>query len=323
MFLNARGGRLTRQGVWGVLKKRARAAGLEDRVHPHVLRHSCATHMLAHGADIRVVQELLGHVSIATTQLYTKVSLGAPPRGLRAGASARRAVAAGSNLVGVPNDASTVDYRALLEEERGISCAKLDELGVGGASLTYDSNFADSSQVTAERGEVEALAGQLRETLDERGAGPGQARATAATASARTAGSPSTRCGSRPSRRRATASTAPRSTDRAVAVSNPWGPRARTGPRRRQGLEPAHRRLDHRRGRRGGRARAHPPHQHRSRSCSVCALIPSVILHEVSHGAVALAFGDDTAKRAGRLTLNPIPHIDPFGTIILPVLLVL
>ncbi len=75
VFLNARGGRLTRQGVWGVLKKRARAAGLEDRVHPHVLRHSCATHMLAHGADIRVVQELLGHASIATTQLYTKVTL--------------------------------------------------------------------------------------------------------------------------------------------------------------------------------------------------------------------------------------------------------
>jgi Zn-dependent protease len=54
-----------------------------------------------------------------------------------------------------------------------------------------------------------------------------------------------------------------------------------------------------------------------------CALVPSVILHEVSHGALALAFGDDTAKRAGRLTLNPIRHIDPFGTIILPVLLIL
>jgi integrase/recombinase XerD len=76
VFLNARGGRLTRQGIWGVLEKRARAVGLQDRVHPHVLRHSCATHMLAHGADIRVVQELLGHVSIATTQIYTKVSLG-------------------------------------------------------------------------------------------------------------------------------------------------------------------------------------------------------------------------------------------------------
>jgi integrase/recombinase XerD len=74
VFLNARGGRLTRQGIWGVLKKRARLAGLEDKVHPHVLRHSCATHMLAHGADIRVVQELLGHVSIATTQAYTRVT---------------------------------------------------------------------------------------------------------------------------------------------------------------------------------------------------------------------------------------------------------
>ncbi|MGH7734853.1 MAG: tyrosine-type recombinase/integrase, partial [Gemmatimonadales bacterium] len=74
VFLNMRGGRLTRQGVWTVLRKRARAAGLGERVHPHVLRHSCATHMLAHGADIRVVQELLGHVSIATTQAYTRVT---------------------------------------------------------------------------------------------------------------------------------------------------------------------------------------------------------------------------------------------------------
>ncbi|MHB8680958.1 MAG: site-specific tyrosine recombinase [Acidimicrobiales bacterium] len=74
VFLNTRGGRLSRQGVWVALKKRARLAGLEDKVHPHVLRHSCATHMLAHGADIRVVQELLGHVSIATTQAYTRVT---------------------------------------------------------------------------------------------------------------------------------------------------------------------------------------------------------------------------------------------------------
>lgn len=55
----------------------------------------------------------------------------------------------------------------------------------------------------------------------------------------------------------------------------------------------------------------------------VGALVPSVILHEVSHGVVALAFGDDTAKRAGRLTLNPLPHVDPFGTIMLPLLLAL
>jgi DnaK suppressor protein len=67
----------------------------------------------------------------------------------------------------VPNDASTVDYRALLEEERSDLVAKLDELGLGVGGLTYDSNFADSSQVTAERGEVEALGAKLRETLTE------------------------------------------------------------------------------------------------------------------------------------------------------------
>ena len=54
---------------------RARAVGLGDKVHPHVLRHSCATHMLARGADVRVVQELLGHASVATTQVYTKVTV--------------------------------------------------------------------------------------------------------------------------------------------------------------------------------------------------------------------------------------------------------
>lgn len=74
VFLNSRGGRLTRQGAWGVVRRYAVATGLADRVHPHVLRHSCATHMLAHGADIRVVQELLGHSTIATTQRYTKVT---------------------------------------------------------------------------------------------------------------------------------------------------------------------------------------------------------------------------------------------------------
>jgi integrase/recombinase XerD len=75
LFINARGGRLTRQGAWEVITKRAAAAGLSDKVHPHVLRHSCATHMLARGADIRVVQELLGHSSVATTQIYTRVTV--------------------------------------------------------------------------------------------------------------------------------------------------------------------------------------------------------------------------------------------------------
>jgi len=74
VFLNARGGRLSRQGAWDVLRRYARRVGLEGRVSPHVLRHSCATHMLDHGADIRAVQELLGHSSISTTQVYTLVS---------------------------------------------------------------------------------------------------------------------------------------------------------------------------------------------------------------------------------------------------------
>ncbi|MHB8218798.1 MAG: site-specific tyrosine recombinase XerD [Acidimicrobiales bacterium] len=74
VFLNVRGGRLSRQGAYGILRKRALQAGLGEKVSPHALRHSCATHMLAHGADIRVVQELLGHASVSTTQLYTKVT---------------------------------------------------------------------------------------------------------------------------------------------------------------------------------------------------------------------------------------------------------
>lgn len=74
VFLNRRGGgRLTRQAVWQMLKARAAPLGIDDRLSPHVLRHSCATHMLDGGADIRMVQELLGHASIATTQIYTKV----------------------------------------------------------------------------------------------------------------------------------------------------------------------------------------------------------------------------------------------------------
>ena len=74
VFLNARGGRLSRQGAWTIVHRYGDKVGLGERLTPHVLRHSCATHMLDHGADIRVVQELLGHASIATTQVYTKVS---------------------------------------------------------------------------------------------------------------------------------------------------------------------------------------------------------------------------------------------------------
>lgn len=74
LFLNTRGGRLSRQGAWAVVRSYGDRVGLGSRLTPHVLRHSCATHMLEHGADIRVVQELLGHASVATTQVYTKVT---------------------------------------------------------------------------------------------------------------------------------------------------------------------------------------------------------------------------------------------------------
>ena len=74
VFLNQRGGRLSRQGAWAIVRAYGERVGLSGRLSPHVLRHSCATHMLDHGADIRVVQELLGHASISTTQVYTKVS---------------------------------------------------------------------------------------------------------------------------------------------------------------------------------------------------------------------------------------------------------
>jgi integrase/recombinase XerD len=74
VFLNVRGTRLSRQGCWSIVKAAAGRVGLAERVSPHVLRHSCATHLLDHGADIRVVQEVLGHASLSTTQVYTKVS---------------------------------------------------------------------------------------------------------------------------------------------------------------------------------------------------------------------------------------------------------
>jgi integrase/recombinase XerD len=74
VFLNRRGGRLTRQAAWAVVRRYGERAGIRGELSPHVMRHSCATHLLDHGADLRVVQELLGHASISTTQVYTKVS---------------------------------------------------------------------------------------------------------------------------------------------------------------------------------------------------------------------------------------------------------
>jgi integrase/recombinase XerD len=75
VFLNLRGARLSRQSAWAIVRTYGHRAGIaRDRLSPHVLRHSCATHLLDHGADLRVVQELLGHASVSTTQVYTKVS---------------------------------------------------------------------------------------------------------------------------------------------------------------------------------------------------------------------------------------------------------
>lgn len=74
VFLNRNGGKLTTARVWQIVKERAKLAGLDaGKIHPHLLRHSFATHLLNHGADLRVIQEMLGHADIATTQIYTHV----------------------------------------------------------------------------------------------------------------------------------------------------------------------------------------------------------------------------------------------------------
>ena len=75
VFVNLRGSRLSRQGVFDIVRKHAKRVGIEpDRISPHVLRHSAATHMVEGGADLRTVQEMLGHANVSTTQIYTKVS---------------------------------------------------------------------------------------------------------------------------------------------------------------------------------------------------------------------------------------------------------
>jgi integrase/recombinase XerD len=73
VFLGRGGRRISRQAAWNIVRKYAGIAGIKGDISPHVMRHSCATHMLRHGADLRVVQELLGHASVSTTQVYTRV----------------------------------------------------------------------------------------------------------------------------------------------------------------------------------------------------------------------------------------------------------
>ena len=75
LFLNQRGGRLSRQSAWNVVTSNAERAGVGEQVSPHSMRHSFATHLLDGGADIRVVQELLGHASVTTTQIYTLITI--------------------------------------------------------------------------------------------------------------------------------------------------------------------------------------------------------------------------------------------------------
>ena len=74
LFVNFRGGGLTRQGLYKIVRRHAASAGLADRMSPHTLRHTFATHLLAGGCDLRSVQEMLGHADVATTQLYTHLS---------------------------------------------------------------------------------------------------------------------------------------------------------------------------------------------------------------------------------------------------------
>ena len=253
-----------------------------------------------------------------------------------------------------PATETTNEAAELLEHERSDLRHQLAELGYGDAGgLNYDANFADSSQVTAERGEAEALAGELKEALAEveaaiapparghlrplralrpahqRGAPGGHAgrpalhrlrlarRADDRPGTGRPAtGSTRGRAGPAPGRRR----------HRLVGLGwtrdGDWRPPPTRGPRRPAGDAPR-RASSGGGGRRGGAGRHQPAQITQLEVIIFCVLVPSLILHEVAHGWVALACGDDTAKRAGRLSLNPMRHVDVVGTLIVPAVTVL
>ena len=180
-------------------------------------------------------------------------------------------------------DTSHAVLRDQLQEERSRVREQLARLGHGDdADLDFDENFADSGQVTAERGEVEALSGQLSETLSDiedalAKFDHGTYGECESLPPAHPRGAPGGHAGGAPLHR--------------VRLAAPLSDAAR--------------------------ASVHLDEQ--TVICFGC-LVVAVILHEISHGVVALWFGDRTAKEAGRLTLNPIPHIDPFGSIVLPAL---
>ena len=204
LFLNTRGGRLSRQGAWGVVRKYGEQVGLGGRLTPHVLRHSCATHMLDHGADIRTVQELLGHASISTTQLYTLVSTerlwavyrAAHPRadGIRplTGPHRSRLRRRVPSSLAAMSDIEASDLPRRRWDASATTCAPAREPDqrAATAALDFDENFADSGQVAAEQGENLTLGGLASAISSTRSRPRSPASTTAPTAHCEVCGEP-------------------------------------------------------------------------------------------------------------------------------------
>ena len=199
----------------------------------------------------------------------------------RTGSRRRRGRRAGSRLGGHGRTSDAAAARPAPGGARPLRASSSRSSGTATTrDLDFDENFADSGQVTAERGEVEALAGTAQRDAARTSRTRWPSSTPAPTASASRAASASPRRGSRRCRRPASASAA-------LAAPLSASPIDRV-------------------------------HLDEQTVIFFGCLVVAVILHEISHGVVALWFGDDTAKRPGRLTLNPIPHIDPFGSIVLP-----